>query len=429
MLSSVSDSSLSDRMATVRITPEGQREEVRMSTVAWLDTSADEQRRVRDLIALFEETESRDELGIGQIRDVLSDALFPGTSVLQTRARYFLLVPWAYQYAAGRRGGRDLNARARTIERQLVEVLRKGDEEGVIGRVVGYHVKNLPSTMFWSGLRRYGILAQDKSPAQLTGVVTSVGDGIDELVDRQVGEWHPTVPPWPDGFPSVLEGDLSMSQSEAEWLRERIVETCVGSLLAHLVTTDRSPANSAAPWDDPACLSAPEPAAHLLRLAQGFSLIMSGGALLYNVLVAERYEASGFSRVAEPVADRAQAYQEWLAKLDNHHRLVSEWRPDALWELVDAAGARVTYRTRAFVEAWASSVASGAVAEALTDPSGALRILITNREQSIKRGQSRLTNTRLLASWGGASGTSPLTFRWTQVRRIVTDIHEGLNRA
>ena len=127
-----------------------------MSTVAWLDTSADEQRRVRDLIALFEETESRDELGIGQIRDVLSDALFPGTSVLQTRARYFLLVPWAYQYAAGRRGGRDLNARARIIERQLVEVLRKGDEEGVIGRVVGYHVKNLPSTMFWSGGRRYG---------------------------------------------------------------------------------------------------------------------------------------------------------------------------------------------------------------------------------------------------------------------------------
>lgn len=108
---------------------------------------------------------------------------------------------------------------------------------------------------------------------------------------------------------------------------------------------------------------------------------------------------------------------------------MSEWRLSALWELVDVAGARVTYRTRAFVEAWASSVASGAVAEALTDPSGALRILITNREQSIKRGQSRLTNTRLLASWGGASGTSPLTFRWTQVRRIVTDIHEGLNRA
>lgn len=90
-----------------------------MSTVAWLDTSADEQRPLRGGIALFEERGSRDELGVGQVRDVLSDAPFPGTSVLQTRARYFLLVPWAYQYAAGRRCGRDLNAPARTIERQL----------------------------------------------------------------------------------------------------------------------------------------------------------------------------------------------------------------------------------------------------------------------------------------------------------------------
>lgn len=59
------------------------------STIAWLDTSADEQRRVREMIALFAQQESRDELGIGQIRDTISELLFPGTSVLQTRARYF----------------------------------------------------------------------------------------------------------------------------------------------------------------------------------------------------------------------------------------------------------------------------------------------------------------------------------------------------
>lgn len=400
-----------------------------MSTVAWLDTSADEQRRVRDLIALFEETESRDELGIGQIRDVLSEALFPGTSVLQTRARYFLLVPWAFQYAAGRRAGRDLNARARLIERRLVEVLRTAKEVGVIGGVVGYHVKNLPSTMFWSGLRRYGILAQDRSPGQLTGVVTGLGDGIDELVDRQMGEWHPTVPSWPTGFPDTLEGGLNLTRDEAEWLRERIVETSGGSLLAHLVLTDSPPTISAAPWEDPVCLSAPEPAAHLRRLAQGFSLIMNGAALLYNVLIAERYRDSGFKREPPPVEDRTRTYQEWLDRLDDHHRLLKEWRPEALWELVDSSGSRVTFRTRAFVEAWASAIASGAVVESLTDTSDPLRTLIANREQSTKRGQSRLTNTRLLASWGGSSGTSPLTFRWTQVRRIVTDIHEGLTRA
>ena len=60
--------------------------------MAWLDTSADEQPRIRELIALFTQRESRDELGIGQIRDVFSESQLPGTSVTQTQWRYFLIV-------------------------------------------------------------------------------------------------------------------------------------------------------------------------------------------------------------------------------------------------------------------------------------------------------------------------------------------------
>ena len=33
-------------------------------------------------------------MGLGSLRDALSDALFPGTSYLQTRLRYVLFVPW-----------------------------------------------------------------------------------------------------------------------------------------------------------------------------------------------------------------------------------------------------------------------------------------------------------------------------------------------
>ena len=66
------------------------------STIAWIDSTPEEQRAARELIALFTQTEGRDELGVGQIRDALSDLLFPGTSTLQTRARYFLFVPWCY---------------------------------------------------------------------------------------------------------------------------------------------------------------------------------------------------------------------------------------------------------------------------------------------------------------------------------------------
>lgn len=70
------------------------------SVITWLDVSADEQQRIRVLAAMFTQRGSRNELGIGQLRDGISDALFPGTSTLHTRARYLLFVPWSFQYAA-----------------------------------------------------------------------------------------------------------------------------------------------------------------------------------------------------------------------------------------------------------------------------------------------------------------------------------------
>jgi hypothetical protein len=50
-----------------------------------------------DVVDLFREHDTRDELGIGSVRDAFADMLFPGTSTIMTRARYFLLVPWTYQ--------------------------------------------------------------------------------------------------------------------------------------------------------------------------------------------------------------------------------------------------------------------------------------------------------------------------------------------
>src|ERR1700681_1137461 len=68
-----------------------------MSAFVWLDCSEREHRKMLDVIDLFREHDTRDEFGIGSVRDAFADMLFPGTSTIMTRARYFLLVPWAYQ--------------------------------------------------------------------------------------------------------------------------------------------------------------------------------------------------------------------------------------------------------------------------------------------------------------------------------------------
>ena len=49
------------------------------------------------VVDLFREKGTVDELGLGAIRDAFSDQFFPGTSTLQSRTRYWLFVPWLYQ--------------------------------------------------------------------------------------------------------------------------------------------------------------------------------------------------------------------------------------------------------------------------------------------------------------------------------------------
>ena len=66
------------------------------STLSWLDHSERDRRRALDVIDLFRERETRDELGIGSVRDAFADLLFPATSTIQTRAKYLLFVPWTY---------------------------------------------------------------------------------------------------------------------------------------------------------------------------------------------------------------------------------------------------------------------------------------------------------------------------------------------
>ena len=63
------------------------------SVLAWIDHDSKARERTLRILSLFQEKESRDELGLGSVRDSFADQLFPGTSTIQTRLRYMLFVP------------------------------------------------------------------------------------------------------------------------------------------------------------------------------------------------------------------------------------------------------------------------------------------------------------------------------------------------
>ena len=68
-------------------------------TLGWTMLSRAEMRQVERSLANSDQ-DTRDEIGFLLIHQGFADRFFPGTSVLHTRVRYALFVPWLYQRAA-----------------------------------------------------------------------------------------------------------------------------------------------------------------------------------------------------------------------------------------------------------------------------------------------------------------------------------------
>jgi hypothetical protein len=128
------------------------------STLTWIDYDPAQRERTNRVLLLFSERGTVDQLGFGSVRDAFADRLFPGTSVIQTRLRYFLFVAWMYrELERSHVPSRQIAARASDFERSLVTVLRATGERGVLGGTAGEELKILPSAIYWGGLRSWGI--------------------------------------------------------------------------------------------------------------------------------------------------------------------------------------------------------------------------------------------------------------------------------
>ena len=84
--------------------------------LGWIDFSKNERNKVLSVIHQLEEPAAVDELGLGAIRDGFADYFFSGTSTVQTRAKYFLIVPYILKEAGSGEYGSDLNTILKKIE-------------------------------------------------------------------------------------------------------------------------------------------------------------------------------------------------------------------------------------------------------------------------------------------------------------------------
>ncbi len=405
------------------------------SFVSWLDHSEEDQRRIREMLQLFSDKDTVDDLGIGTVRDAISNSLFPGTSIIQTRARYFLFIPWLFRRAEKLHPDR-LVAKATDMERSLIGALRAGgDLAGLIGVDAGKNVRTLPSTIYWSGLIRYGIfLAPSLSIRQYgrhVGRGLAIADVEDEIADRTVSFWQREIPEPPTDFFRFRDATFDITHDEAEWLSERIISADPLDHQASLLTSyirdlrrGQNPPDVDAVWDAALPADTPAPMAHLVHHAERFSCTARGAALLYNLMLAEERSTTYESTDRTSVETYRLLLDEWGA--DATRLRLSEWatHPDDFWNCVLGNAVHIPLSTRRFIDAWSQILSSGNV-DVATSPGA--RNLITAREIQHKRGQARLANKKRLADWNGYAGTTSLAFRWTQVQRMLRDVSAGLS--
>ena len=133
--------------------------------LGWIDFSKEERNKVLNVIHLLEEPGAVDELGLGVIRDAFADCFFPGTSTVQTRAKYFLIVPFILKEAGNWKNESDVNSILRRIdeeERKCRNILIRTSTDGVIGSLDPYSwVVRTPLDIYWNGIKRLGIFTTE----------------------------------------------------------------------------------------------------------------------------------------------------------------------------------------------------------------------------------------------------------------------------
>lgn len=305
--------------------------------LGWIDFSKSERNKVLSVLDLLSEAGTLDELGIAPVRDGFANLFFPGTSTIQTRAKYFMIVPYALkdlEYSSESNPTKMLRA-FDEVERKCGEILVTGeDRDGIIGnRSLSQNrwVKRTPADIYWAGLRNYGIFtggtlslseyvrAMCALKNQKT-TLTKLGNRNDtaeegDRDDKDAGDlfhmqfWK--IPTYSDRWIDDL--NIKLTKDEGSFLKSQIISSFPNSMLAFILRNDLSEIFECKSFQDMAALIKifPEQIQQDYALAYDFSGFLFVLRTVYNIVVSE-----GKNDRANAFWDEIQADLPNLAAVD-----------------------------------------------------------------------------------------------------------------
>ena len=306
--------------------------------LGWIDFSKSERNKVLSVLDLLSESGTLDELGIAPIRDGFANLFFPGTSTIQTRAKYFMIVPYALkdlEYSSETNPNRMLRT-LDEVERKCGEKLigNGEDTDGIIGsRSLAQNkwVKRTPADIYWAGLRNYGIFTGGTlslseyiramcALKNQKATITKLGNrndnaDADEGDDKDAGElfrmqfWK--IPTYKDSWMEDLS--IKMSSEEGAFLRQQIITAYPDSMLAFILRNSVTEIFACKTFQELESLIKifPEQIQNDYSLAYAFSSFLLVLRVVYNIVV-----SAGQNEAANALWEKFQPDISELADVD-----------------------------------------------------------------------------------------------------------------
>lgn len=282
--------------------------------LGWIDFSKTERNKILSVLDLLSESGTLDELGIAPIRDGFANLFFPGTSTIQTRAKYFFLVPYALKELElsnetnPNRFLRALNETEKMCGETLLDI--NPNENGIIGKRSlqgGKWVKRTPADIYWAGLRKYGIFTggnislSEYARASCAiknqkSNLTKLGNRNDsteenETDDKNAGNifkmqfWK--MPLYQRSWRDKIQ--MSLTKEEGEFLREQIISTCPDSMLSYILENRMTEILDLENFSDLGAIinKFPKQMQDEYALALSFSDFLFVARTLYNIIISD----------------------------------------------------------------------------------------------------------------------------------------------
>jgi hypothetical protein len=405
-----------------------------MLQIGWVDFSKEHRKRVLNVLSFLTQKGAVDELGIGVIRDRLADILFPGTSTIQTRAKYFFIVPWIMRDLEKQNLQPSLfEQKLAMAENKMIEVLKSAGGDGIIGEISGEKLKRKPAEIYWNGLRTYGIFRhQGLNIYKYIQVAGQLGnekltrkqllrteDGV-QIDDRDAFGLSKLGPSWNIIEPPVnwqKELSINLSYDEASFLQERIITAPASrhSLWAALLRDFSKEVKDLKTFMElkPFVEEMAEQIQTDYKLALDFSRLINGAHIRYNLIFFRN------ANIEEKETFYKQQWQEWIKDMSIFE--FSSWDTENfLQRLVVRQGG-----TREFIRKWVDFAkrANSADLQTLDNLIEKREIIIKGKERSkLLKAKEQSINTDYKAV--GIIGY--LQYRWPNAQRLLKDILEGL---